>query len=92
MGLTQPFTSLSNIPYLAENEHVRIDEAVQQAVLTVDEKGSVASAVTTFSVIALSTDALLIDDFDFIVDQPFLSVIVDKRKVLPLFIAKIYNP
>lgn len=92
LGLTSPFTSLSNIPYMAYNEFVRIDDAVQQAILTVDEKGSTAAAVTTFSVIALSSGSNIIEDVDFIVDQPFLSVIIDKKQNLPIFISKIYAP
>lgn len=80
------------MPYLAVGQNVKIDDALQQAVLTVDEKGSVASAATTFSVIALSSGAFPIDEVDFIVDQPFLSIIIDKKQVLPIFIAKIYSP
>uniref|UniRef100_A0A1B0CNT1 Serpin domain-containing protein n=3 Tax=Lutzomyia longipalpis TaxID=7200 RepID=A0A1B0CNT1_LUTLO len=92
MGVSNIFTSQSNLPYIALNAPVvRVTDAIQHAVLNVDELGTVATAVNTFSVITLSI-SVPDPEISFIVDEPFLALIVDKRQKVPLFITKIYNP
>lgn len=80
------------MPYLTDNhEHVKVDDVLQQAVLSVDETGTVAAVAQTASVVTLS----LVDTPDEIVvalDQPFLSMIVDRRNAIPLIMAKIFDP
>lgn len=86
------FTLNSQLPYLTDNhEHVKVGDILQQAVLSVDETGTVAAVAQTASVVTLS----LVDTPDEVVvalDQPFLAMIVDRRNAIPLFMAKIFDP
>ncbi|XP_059622337.1 serine protease inhibitor-like isoform X2 [Phlebotomus argentipes] len=92
MGISNIFTSQSNLPYIALNAPVaRVTDCIQHAVLNVDELGTVATAVNSFSVITLSI-SVPDPEITFTVDEPFLALIVDKRQKVPLFISKIYNP
>uniref|UniRef100_A0A6B2EG29 Putative serine protease inhibitor serpin n=1 Tax=Phlebotomus kandelakii TaxID=1109342 RepID=A0A6B2EG29_9DIPT len=92
MGVSNIFTSQSNLPYVALNVPVvRVTDCIQHAVLNVDELGTVATAVNTFSVITLSI-SVPDPEISFVVNEPFLALIVDKRQKVPLFITKIYNP
>ena len=85
------FTPNSEMPYLSTNENVQISDVQQQSVLEVNEKSSTASSVTTFSVIALSYTPP-VPNIVVTIDQPFLSIIVDKINKVPLFIAEINEP
>lgn len=92
MGIVDLFARTSQLPYLATNEpDVRVDDILQQGILSVDEKGTVASVATISHVVTLSLNSAPEEIF-FTVDQPFLSIIVDKRNRVPLFISKIYDP
>lgn len=86
------FTLNSQLPHLTDNhEHLKVNDIIQQAVLSVDETGTVAAVAQTASVVTLS----LVDTPDEVVvtlDQPFLSMIVDRRNAIPLFMAKIFDP
>lgn len=83
---------MSQLQYVANDRVLKISKAIQQAVLNVDEKGTVAAAVTT--IYLYDTYSLISYKYqdDFIVDQPFLSIIVDRKQNLPIFISKIYKP
>ena len=91
MGIRDMFTPNSEMPYLSTNENVQISDVQQQSVLEVNEKSSTASSVTTFSVIALSYTPP-VPNIVVTIDQPFLSIIVDKINKVPLFIAEINEP
>lgn len=91
MGLVDLFTQASNLPYLAKNEPLRVDDILQQSILSVDEKGTIAAAATISHVVTLSLNSAPEEVF-FNVNQPFLSVIVDKRNKVPLFISKVFDP
>lgn len=92
MGVVDLFSRLSSLPNLALNEpSLHVDDILQQAILSVDEKGTIAAAATISHVITLSLSSAP-EEIYFTVDQPFLSVVVDKRNRVPLFISKIYDP
>lgn len=92
MGLVDLFTTSARLPFLTTtHEPVKIDEILQQAVLKVDEVGTVATIVQTVGVITLSISDTP-DEVSFDVDQPFLALIVDRRNKIPLFMSKIYDP
>ncbi|XP_053667503.1 leukocyte elastase inhibitor-like [Anopheles marshallii] len=80
-GDSKPFDRLSN-------DDVKISDVKQKSFLTVNPHGTVATSVTTATVIPLSITHTL----DFKADQPFALIIMDKQKKLPLFFAKISQP
>lgn len=91
MGVVDVFSENANIPYLA-HKRVLVSDAQQDVYLSVDEKGTTAAAVTTFSVITLSSSSYEPEEKTFDVNQPFLAVILHKQTRLPIFIAKIFDP
>lgn len=92
MGVVDLFSSTSQLPFLAINEPgLRVDDILQQGILSVDEKGTIASVATISHVVTLSLNSAP-EEIYFKVDQPFLSIIVDKRNKIPIFISKIYDP
>ncbi|XP_035899613.1 serpin B6-like isoform X2 [Anopheles stephensi] len=80
-GDRKPFDQLSN-------DEVKISDVKQKSFLTVNPHGTVATSVTTATVIPLSITQTL----DFKADQPFALIIMDKQNKLPLFFAKISQP
>lgn len=91
-GLVDLFTLNSQLPYLTVNhEHVKVDDILQEAVLRVDEVGSVAAAVQSVAVVTLSINDAP-QEIAFNVDQPFLALIIDRRNKIPLFLSKIVDP
>lgn len=91
MGMNTLFNSDSDIPNLATNERVQLSNAQQQSILDVNESGTVAVSLTTFSVVALSFSAP-IPTVKLTINRPFLCMIVDRDTNIPLFIAKVSNP
>ncbi|KAJ6631755.1 Serpin I2 [Pseudolycoriella hygida] len=92
MGLVDLFTTQSQLPYFANNhEPVTVSDILQHTVLNVDEYGTVASSAASVSVVTLSLDGTP-RELVFVANQPFLSIIVDKRTKVPLFVAKIFDP
>lgn len=70
---------------------LRVDDILQQSVLSVDEQGTLAASATISHVVTLSLNSAP-EELVFNVDQPFLSIILDKRNKVPLFIGKIFDP
>lgn len=92
MGLVDLFTINSQLPFLTDSqEQVKVDDVLQEAILKVDETGTVAAAVQSVSVVTLSINESP-EEVSFIVDQPFLAIIVDRRNRTPLFLGKIVDP
>lgn len=93
MGIVDLFTQNCRLPFLSENEnaYLRVDDIIQQSILSVDERGTVAAVATISHVVTLSLNTAP-EEISFIVDQPFISIIVDKRNKVPLFMSKIYDP
>lgn len=91
MGLLTPFTSNRDIPLLtSDSGPIQIGKVLHEAKIRIDEYGTVAAAATTVSVITLSAHSD--DEVVFNVNEPFLAIIVDNAKNIPLFISKIYSP
>lgn len=94
MGLGRLFNANpSELVYINEGRSngVAVDDCIHSATLAVDEQGTIAAAANAFSIIPLSISPPD-PEVPFIVDQPFLALIVDKRHNYPLFIAKIFDP
>lgn len=66
-----------------------IEQAAQQAVLAIDEEGTVAAAVTEIGIGESAVDAVPIE---LTVDRPYLVRIADAETGWPLFLAHIANP
>lgn len=94
MGIVDLFTTESRLPYFARSpteQSLRVDDILQQSILSVDQKGTVAASATVSHVVTLSLSSIPEEIF-FKVDEPFLAIIADKRNQVPLFIAKIFDP
>ncbi|CAO1407105.1 unnamed protein product [Diamesa serratosioi] len=91
MGMNSLFTPDADIPNLARDERVQLSNAQQQSILEVNELGTVAVSITTFTVVALSYSPP-IPSVKLTVNRPFLCVIVDRDTNIPLFVAKVSNP
>jgi alpha-1-antitrypsin len=91
MGITDLFTAESNLPFIAEQESLKVSDAIQTVVMEVDERGTKAAAATLFNVISLSLSPDPMK-FELLIDQPFLAIIVNNNNKVPLFMAKIDNP
>ncbi|XP_058817574.1 uncharacterized protein LOC131680876 [Topomyia yanbarensis] len=68
----------------------KVADVKQEAFLSVDEQGTTATAVTKVTIIPLSLSSY--NDIDFVCDEPFMAMIVDKTREIPLFMAKIRQP
>uniref|UniRef100_A0A336K1A9 CSON001337 protein n=1 Tax=Culicoides sonorensis TaxID=179676 RepID=A0A336K1A9_CULSO len=88
MGIKSIFSQDAKLPLLLSNENAVVSDMIQEAFISVDEKGTKASAITTVNVITLS--ATYPDDtIQFFVDRPFLAIIFEKENGIPLFYAKV---
>lgn len=70
---------------------MHVDDILQQSILSVDEKGTIASVATISHVVTLSLNTPP-EEITVDVDQPFVSIIVDKRNKVPLLISRMYMP
>lgn len=68
----------------------KVSDVKQEAFLSVDEKGTIATAVTKITIIPLSLSGY--EDIDFVCDEPFMVMIVDKTREIPLLMAKVRQP
>lgn len=93
MGIRELFTENCRLPYLAENVQIplHVDDILQQSILSVDERGTIATIVTITNVVTLSLNTPP-EEISLDIDQPFVSIIVDKRNKVPLFLSRIYTP
>lgn len=92
MGIVDLFSQTSRLPYLSNAVNgLRIQDILQNGFLSVDEKGTIAAVATISHVVTLSLNSAPEEVF-LNVDQPFLSIIVDKRNKIPVFISKIFDP
>lgn len=62
----------------------------QDAFLKVDELGTTATAVSRVTIIPLSLNYN--EDIYFNCNEPFMVMVVDKTRQIPLFMAKIRKP
>lgn len=92
MGVVDLFSQTSRLPYFTHDGHpLRVQDIIQNGYLSVDEKGTIAAVATISHVVTLSLNSAPEEVF-FKVDQPFLSIIVDKRNKVPVFVSKIFDP
>ncbi|XP_039740047.1 alpha-1-antitrypsin [Pteropus medius] len=86
MGITKVFSNAADLSGISEQERLKLSKAVHKAVLTIDEKGTEASATTILEAIPMSIPPTV--QFN----RPFLIIIYDKNTKSPLFVGKVMNP
>lgn len=86
LGITKVFSDTADLSGISEEAPLKLSKAVHKAVLTIDEKGTEASAATMVEAIPMSIPPVV--QFN----RPFLIVIYDKNTKSPLFVGKVVNP
>lgn len=86
LGITKVFSDKADLSGISEEVPLKLSKAVHKAVLTIDEKGTEASAATMVEAIPMSIPPVV--QFN----RPFLIVIYDKNTKSPLFVGKVVNP
>ncbi|XP_063242445.1 leukocyte elastase inhibitor-like [Bacillus rossius redtenbacheri] len=91
LGITEVFeagrSDLSGI----SSEPLSVSDVLQKATMEIDEEGGVASAAAVGQIVALSAPVFL-DLQEIRVDHPFIAIIVDRIREVPLFISTIVDP
>ncbi|XP_050995120.1 alpha-1-antitrypsin homolog [Labeo rohita] len=86
MGVTDAFGDTADLSGMTDELKVKVSQVVHQAVLSVDEKGTEAAAVTTIEIMPMSLPDSVI------LNRPFLLLIVEDSTKSILFMGKITNP
>lgn len=88
LGITEIFGS-ADLSGMVEGHELRADQVVHRAVISVDEKGTEAAAVTLMGV-AESAAAEPVETFS--IDRSFLFTIHDTVTGAPLFLGSVVDP
>jgi len=91
MGVSKVFDRDAQFYPLKEDQPMQVSSATQTSSLEVNEKGSVGASVSKFAVVALSIKAP-VKHVNFIVDRPFVAVVVNRLYRVPYFIAQVTDP
>jgi serpin B len=86
------FTPEANFSKISRAAELSISDVKQQAIVEVDEQGTVATAVTTITVVISAVPADPILPFQMIVNRPFLFFIEDRQAGTILFMGAVFNP
>ncbi|KAJ8894125.1 hypothetical protein PR048_006735, partial [Dryococelus australis] len=89
LGLEELFRNADLSRISSSGSPLAVSRVLQKATIEIDEKGGVAAAVTGAVIMPVST---FHENFIFVVDHPFLAMIVDHQKKIPLFITTVVNP
>ena len=96
MGLEKAFdevqADLSGMGKSKDGYNIFINLVYQKAVVIVDEKGTEAAAVTEVAVDTANCIEIAEPPVNIFFDEPFLYMIVDKEKEIPLFMGIMDNP
>ncbi len=92
-GLTSVFSvNPPALDYIAPGEDLEVSEVIQQAAFQMDEKGTVAAAVTEVMVAALGASAPMPAEVSFRADRPYLIIINDTTAGWDLFQVAVEDP
>nr|XP_061842983.1 alpha-1-antitrypsin homolog [Nerophis lumbriciformis] len=86
LGITAAFGDGADFSGISSDMKLKLSKASHQAVLSVDEMGTEAAAVTTLEVMPMSMPARMV------MDRPFLVFILEDSTQSILFMGKINNP
>jgi serpin B len=89
LGMPTAFTESADFSGMSTNGRLHIANVIHQANITVNERGTVASAATAV-IMRLASAPLHIEPM--VVDRPFLYAIVDKPTGAILFAGQVTNP
>lgn len=95
VGVTAPFTTTVDFRPITTDPRapgLQLAEVVHQATVSVDEKGTVASAATVDVFRATGAPVETKPPIDLVVDRPFLFLITDLVTHAPLFIGRVADP
>jgi serpin B len=90
MGMRLAFSNNSDLGGITDVERLKVDRAIHQTFLLVDEKGTEAAAVTAVTIIPTSAPAP--PQIRFHADHPFFFLIRDNRSGATLFMGRIEEP
>jgi serpin B len=85
MGMNDAFNPSANFKGITDDSTLWIENIFHKASITINEKGTVATAATSNTIIAGYPP-------EFIADHPFFFTIQDKKTGLILFMGRIMNP
>uniref|UniRef100_A0A4W4FC53 Serpin domain-containing protein n=1 Tax=Electrophorus electricus TaxID=8005 RepID=A0A4W4FC53_ELEEL len=86
IGIVDAFSDKANFSGISEEFKLKVSKVLHQAVLSVDEKGTEAAAVTTLEIMPMSMPNSIN------LNRPFLIFIVEDSIKSILFMGKITNP
>ncbi|XP_073466407.1 serine protease inhibitor A6-like [Aquarana catesbeiana] len=86
VGIRTPFTDEANFSGITHNLKLKVGSAVHQAVINVDEEGTVAAAATAVGIAVLSLPQSIS------IDGPFVFFIIEKKTNSILFMGTVINP
>jgi serpin B len=89
LGMQSAFSPGANFSKISKQQ-LWIGDVKQQAVVEVNEKGTEAAAVTTITVV--TAVGIFGDNFQMVVDRPFLFFIEDEQAGTILFAGAVYAP
>ena len=90
MGVQKLFTSQADLRFLTDSP-VQVSEIKQQTSIDVNEKGSILVSVTKVNVVALTVQRRR-PRVTFVVDRPFIAMIVNTPNNIPYVICKVTDP
>ncbi|KAL0100192.1 hypothetical protein PUN28_019549 [Cardiocondyla obscurior] len=88
MGVQDIFSPAANFTGVISNEYLRVENIIQNAKIEVDEKGTIAAAVTELTVVPLMANMAV----TFIANRPFIFTIVDILTSETLFAGRYIGP
>lgn len=91
IGVRRAFSDGAEFSGISE-EATKVSRAFQRTALRVDEKGTEAASVTAIGMVATSLNPMPEELVLFVVDRPFLLVLRDDRRDLPLLWAFVVKP
>lgn len=93
MGITSAFddnlADFSNMATLYDDENLSISKVIHKTFIEVDETGTEAAAVTSVEIATNSSSNIILEEKYVILDRPFVYLIIDTNKNLPLFMGVI---
>ena len=88
MGMPIAFDSRANFSLFNEKLPLTVDSIIHKAVVEVDEKGTVAAAATSMTVVPVSASY----NAELIADHSFMFMIKDNKTDAILFLGQVNNP
>ncbi|MGE4554987.1 MAG: serpin family protein [Candidatus Paceibacterota bacterium] len=92
MGMSLPFSDQADFSGITSYELLKIDQAIHQAFIEVNEEGTEAAAATAIGIVATGISPETPKIPVFRVDHPFIFLIQHKNSGAILFIGRVANP